>query len=336
MHHPCIPESGLKTVMLLPPGLSCVAGANNTWGWSPDAGVPEACLAGDGSGVVMDATDMLLKEPTREPMEEVSLKAMGWLAMADADTTWGWSPDAGVPEACLAWDGSGVAMDATDMLLIEPTREPIEEVSLKAMRWLAKPPSSCPKGWPAREGLTGLTARRSQPQSPSGPVGPSPGYPSRPAAGEIISRQVVLSKRLESLSSSSMAKLVQLCVTASVVDWLLACSMLHNSLKPAAWRSGVFAIRGLSQVKLRGDLGYRNLHLAMQSGKPARGLSPPEKGGLSSSQRCWVSTLDCTDGCICRDEIFNLPDTCCLYSPVTIRRQVITASCTPAVIAMQS
>ena len=216
MHHPSIPESGLKMVMLLPPGLYCVAGADTTWGWSPDAGVPASCLAGDGSGVVMDTTDMLLKEPTREPMEEVSLKAMGWLAMTDADnTTWGWSPDAGVLEACLAWDGSGVAMDTTDMLLMEPTREPMEEVSLKAMWWLAKPPSSCPRGWPARGGLTGPTARRSQPQSPSGPVGPSPRDPSRPAAAGIISKQVVLSKRLESSSSSSITKLVQLCVTAS-------------------------------------------------------------------------------------------------------------------------
>ena len=139
MHHPSIPDLGLKMVMLLPPGLSCMAGAG--MGWSLDAGVFEACLAGDGSGVPMDATDMLLMEPTREPMEEVSLKAMGWLAMADADTTWGWSPDAGVLDACLAWDGSGAAMDATDMLLQEPTREPMEEVSLKAMGWLAKPPS---------------------------------------------------------------------------------------------------------------------------------------------------------------------------------------------------
>ena len=204
-------------VMLLPPGLSCMAGAVTTWGWSPDTGVLEACLAGEGSGVAMDATDMLLIEPAREPMEEVSLKAMGWPA---------------TPEVCLAGNGSGVAMDATDMLLIEPTREPMEVVSLKAMGWLATP-SSCPGGWPAREGLKVPTARRSQPQSPSG-VGASPGDPSRPAAAEIISRQVVLSKRLESLSSRSMPQSWCSCVSRQAMlvgCWHAACHKTHSSLQ---------------------------------------------------------------------------------------------------------
>ena len=230
MHHPSIPESGLKMVMLLPPGSPCVATADTTWGWSPDAGVLEACLAGDGSGVVMDTTDMLLKEPTLEPMEEVSLKAMGWLAMADADNTWGWSPDAGVLEACLACDGSGVAMDTTDMLLIEPTREahgggvaegygvagqatlilPGRLACQRGTNGAHCPPKPAPvpvrRGGIARISFTACCTRDHQ------------------QAGCSVQASGFIVKQLHD------TKLVQLCVTASYVNWHAA-SKTHSSLQ---------------------------------------------------------------------------------------------------------